>query len=209
MEIQIVPTMDCEPPQSEISEYANRKSSSGPEDYAESRQSIAGYIAVLDQYEYMPTLFVHPQVAMRQREFFLDLRDRGVCLGLHLHPYKMDESYRHDLGAHEYSTQREILAEATRRWEDALGYHPEYFRPGVFSANDCTYGLLEDLGYSGGSVSSPGRVLPSAAAVWAGAEYYPHRAHRGLRQLDGEADFADVPMTVDTDSPIQGQRLSA
>lgn len=195
--------MDCEPPESDISSYAHRKSSSGPDDYAESERSITGYVDVLERYGYTPTLFVHPRVAERQREFLIDLRERGVCLGLHLHPYKMDEAYRHDLGFYRYSTQRALLTEATDRWKNAMGRHPEYFRPGVFSANDSTFGLLEELGYSGGSVSSPGRVLPSAAAVWAGARYDPHRAHRGFRQLAGEADFVNVPMTVDSASPIQ------
>jgi len=121
MEIQIVPAMDCEPPKSEIPSYAHRRSGSGPDDYAESKRSIAEYVDVFGQYGHTPTLFVHPQVAERQREFLSDLRERGVCLGLHLHPYKMDESYRHDLGAYDYPTQKAILTEATRRWEDAIG----------------------------------------------------------------------------------------
>jgi peptidoglycan/xylan/chitin deacetylase (PgdA/CDA1 family) len=202
MDISFVPTMDCEPPKAAISAYADEKSGSGPADYTRSRKSIEGYAELLREYGYSPTLFVHPQVADRHRDLLLDLQETGACLGLHLHPYKMDSAYRHDLGFYPAEQQREILTEAVARWKNGLDQHPTYFRPGVFSANDSTFPVLEELGFSGGSVSSPGRVLPSAAAVWAGSALDPHRTHRGFRLIPGDSDFVNVPMTVDPSRPV-------
>ena len=39
------------------------------------------------------------------------------------------------------------------------------FRAGYFSANDMTYGVLEALGFRGGSVSIPGQILPEHCSV--------------------------------------------
>lgn len=119
-------------------------------------------------------------------------------MGLHLHPYKFDKGqYLLDLGAYSAIDQQKILGEASNAWEEALDQKPRYFRAGYFSANDSTFQVLQDLGFTGSSISWPERVLQTHYSVWAGAELYRHRAHLTFRQLSGDNNFIEVPVSVD------------
>ena len=106
------------------------------------------------------------------------------------------------MGASTAREQREILGKAAEAWARALGQHPSYFRAGYFSANDATFGVLHELGFRGGSLSNPGRVLPEHCSVWAGAPVYPHRAHLGFRLIAGDSDFVEIPVSVDFQRPM-------
>ncbi len=206
-DVAVLPTMDCEPPGPEITAHARSKSATGPTDYDASEASIRGFVSLCDDLGLTPTVFVHPQVGEYHRDLFLDLRANGVCLGLHLHPYKLNPDYTEDLGAYTAETQRTILTEAVDRWETIFDEHPRFVRPGVFSASDATYQVLDDLGFTGGSISTPGRVKPDAAAVWAGAPVDPHRGHAAFRMVPGDLDFVDAPVTVDRSRPVTGGHL--
>ena len=196
--------MDCETAKTELTPYATRMSSSGPADYQESERSIRGYVETAAAYGFPVTLFAHPEVAVSQAALLLELQEQGTCLGLHLHPYKLKgEKYRYDLGAYTASAQRTILQEAMQEWESALGQPPRYFRGGYFSANDATYGVLHELGFRGGSLSNPGRVLPAHCSMWAGAESYPHRAHFGFRQIKGDSDLINIPVAGAFSRPVE------
>lgn len=203
MHVKVSLTMDCEPAHGDVSPYGLSKSSTGPTDYLESERSIKGYVKIAEDYGFTPTLFVHPEVAMNQSDLLLSLEDNGVCLGLHLHPYKLNEDYKHDLGSYAPSEQREILEVATNLWRDALGRDPKYFRGGRYSANDNTIRILRELGFEGGSLSNVGRVLPEYSAVWAGSEPYPHQGHEGFRHLKGDSEFIEVPTLGDASQPIE------
>ena len=203
-DIYVLLTMDCESAKVDVAPYASGMSGSGPADYRESERSIRGYVNAVRSHGFPTTLFVHPEVAAGQPEFLLELQREGVCLGLHLHPYKFaDGRYRYDLGAYPASEQRAILQEAMAVWEEALGQKPRYFRGGYFSANDETFGLLQGLGFRGGSLSNPGRVLPEHCSVWAGAAPYPHRAHLGFRLIEGDSDFVEVPVSGAFGRPVE------
>ena len=201
--VYVLLTMDCESAKMDVTAYASGMSGSGPSDYRESERSIRGYVEVAKAYGYPVTLFVHPEVAVGQPDLLLDLQQNGTCLGLHLHPYKFAGGcYQHDLGAYTGAEQREILQEAVAVWEGALGQKPKYFRGGYFSANDATFGVLQELGFRGGSLSNPGRVLPLHCSAWSGAAPYPHRAHPGFRLIEGESDFVEVPVSVAFGRPV-------
>lgn len=202
--IYILLTMDCETAKHEVTSHGTRMSASGPNDYAESERSIQGYASIAGEYGLPLTLFAHPEVAVGNRDLLLDLQGRGHCLGLHLHPYKFSgKGYLDDLGAYSPREQQEILSAAADAWERTLRQRPLYFRAGYFSGNDSTFGVLLDLGFRGGSLSNPGRVLPEHCSVWAGAEPYPHRANLSFRQAKGASDFIEVPVSVDYRRPVQ------
>lgn len=86
--IYILLTMDCETAKQEVTSHGTRMSASGPHDYAESERSIQGYASIAGEYGLPLTLFVHPEVALGNRDLLLGLQGQGHCLGLHLHPYK-------------------------------------------------------------------------------------------------------------------------
>lgn len=201
-EILLLLTADCETAKLDLGPESIRMSGSGPADYVESESSIRGYAAVARAWGLPLTLFAHPEVAEHNRELLLELEAQGACLGLHLHPYKLVGSgYRHDLGAYSADEQRDMLEAAAGRWEAALGKRPRYFRAGYFSANDSTFRVLAGLGFRGGSISIPGRILPEHYSVWAGADPRPHQAHLDFRQRAGDSDFVEVPVAVDYCQP--------
>ena len=201
--VYVLLTMDCETARCDVVPYGLEMSSSGPADYEESARSIRGYVEFAGARGYPVTLLAHPEVAIENRELLLELKRAGTCLGLHVHPYKLrGRKYRYDLGAYPASSQREILAAAMACWGSAIGTEPLYFRGGYFSANDSTFGVLEELGFVGGSLSNPGRVLPDHCSVWSGAEPYPHKAHTGFRQVRGESDFVNVPVSGAFNRPV-------
>jgi hypothetical protein len=201
--VNIMMTMDCESAKVDVSDHGIHMSSSGPADYVESERSIRGFVETIQAAGFPATLFLHPEVAIAHRDLVLDLQTAGACLGLHLHPYKMvDSDYTQDLGAYPESLQRTILQKATDVWAETVGQHPRYFRAGYFSANDSTFGILEDLGYHGGSLSNPGRLLPSHFSVWRSGDPYPHRAHRAFRLVSGDSDFIEVPVAVAYGRPV-------
>lgn len=196
-------TMDCETPRSQVSPHGLSMSPSGPEYDEESERSIRGFVDTLEAASLPVTLFLHPEVAAAHAEMLLDMQSRGACLGLHLHPYKLAGSaWEKDLGAYDAGAQRAILEEAVVRWARALGSRPEYFRAGYFSANDATFGILEDLGFKGGSLSNPGRQLPAHHSAWAAAEPYPHRADTAFRLNVGDSAFVEVPVAVAYGRPV-------
>ncbi len=201
-ELSVMFTMDCEPAKIDVTAYGSMMSASGPDDYQESERSIRAYVATVKQAGFSTTLFAHPEVAAAHSQLLLELQDEGACLGLHVHPYKLKGGrYQHDLGAYSGPAQRQILREASDVWEEALGQKATYFRAGYFSANDFTFGVLKELGFKGGSLSIPGRILPEHCSVWAGADPYPHRAHLGFRQLRGDSDFIEIPVSMDFERP--------
>lgn len=202
--LYVLLTMDCETAKQEVSPHGTRMSASGPQDYAESERSIRGYASIAESYGLPVTFLAHPEVAAGNRDLLLDLQGRGHCLGLHLHPYKFaGKGYLDDLGAYSAEQQREMLSAAADVWERAIGQRPLYFRAGYFSSNDSTFRVLQELGFRGGSLSNPGRVLPEHCSVWAGAEDYPHRANLDFRQIAGTSSFIEVPVSVDYLRPVQ------
>ena len=201
--VYVLFTMDAESARPDVTAHAAAMSGSGPADYVESERSIRGYIETAAAAGFPVTLFAHPEVAAAHAELLLALEGDGVCLGLHLHPYKFaDGRHRLDLGAYPAAEQKAILEAAASVWERAIGRRPLYFRGGYFSANDSTFAVLEALGFRGGSLSNPGRVLPSHCSVWKGSDPYPHRAHRGFRELAGDGDFVEVPVSVAFGRPV-------
>lgn len=193
--IDIVVTMDCEPTRPPERTGA---ATSGPYSYADSERFITGYAKLAAGYGLPVSFFIHPEAALAHRDLFPELERDGATLALHIHPYKYDPvRYRAHFGELSEGDQRAIVSECTALWKEALGKRPKYFRPGTFSASDCTFRVLVELGFIGGSISCPGRVFPELAAVWAGAPSDPHRGHATFRQLPGTLPFANLPLSVD------------
>lgn len=191
----ILITMDVEP-----ALPADRPAATtGPLNYRDSERFIRGYVRLAESYGYPVSFMIHPEVTHAHAAIFDELESRGACLGLHLHPWKFsDGHYKAHFGGLTAEQQYAIVSEATAMWLAGMGRRPLYFRPGTFSANDSTFRVLSDLGFRGGSVSLPGRVYPDMFAIWAGAPYDPHRGHAIFRQMPGELDFVNIPLSVDT-----------
>jgi hypothetical protein len=183
--------MDCERLKSECH-------CGGPESWASSEKSIQGFCETLLDAGIPPTLFVVPETAQQHSQLFHTLADRGVELGMHLHPQCwQDHQYNKYLGDYDADAQKQLLADARHMWTDALGRQPRAFRPGNFSASQETLGVLVELGFTHGSVTDPGRNIPDFYADWKNALTYVHWAnHRNLGKA-GQSRFLEVPLTTD------------
>jgi len=192
--IYVLVTMDVEP-----ALPADRpEAATGPLNYSDSERFIRGYTAIAGEFGFPVTFLIHPEAAVAHPDLMLELEAEGACLGLHIHPWKFaDGHYKAHFGGLTAEQQTAILSEASAIWYSALGKRPLYFRPGTFSANDTTMPVLDRLGFLGGSISLPGRVYPDMNAVWAGTEMDPHRAHAAFRQVKGDLDFVNIPLSVD------------
>ncbi|RLE98949.1 MAG: hypothetical protein DRJ63_06760 [Thermoprotei archaeon] len=187
--LYVVFTMDCE----RIRKYSPP---GGPETWELSEKAIKGYTSVLTDYGYTGTLFIVPNTAEYHRDLFLELKDEGFELGMHYHPQSfLDGRYTKYLGEYSYSEQLEQLSLAVDYWSRALGFKPESFRPGNFSANKYTYSVLVKLGFRQGSDYLPNRNIPKYHAVWINANPYPHHVKEG--------DYLEVPTTAAIWEPIK------
>ncbi|MBT3378482.1 MAG: polysaccharide deacetylase family protein [Lentisphaerae bacterium] len=190
-ELFVLFTMDVEP-------AAAAAGHSGPVSDEAGMRAVLDYRDVLRSWGYRATYFVHPELTQSQPEFFTGLAKDGSALGLHIHTTKFAPSPQPcELGGLVADEQRRLLRMGTEMFEKGLGYRPTLFRPGCFSASDVTYQILCELGFSGGSVSIPGRIWPERSCVWSGAYPYAHLAHRAFRQSVGDLPFVDIPLSVD------------
>lgn len=205
-EISIVITMDCEP-----TKATSHPAATGPVDWELGERAVEGYAAIARSYGFPITYFVHPETAIAQADVFRGLEARGACLGLHMHPWKYSlwkhqgTRYLAHYGNLTENEQRELLAESSDLWRDAIGYRPRYFRPGTFSANDSIFKVLSELGFRGGSCSAPGRLMPEMGAVWASTEADPHRGNASFRHVKGTLDFANMPLSADFSRLLEGR----
>lgn len=193
-DINILVTMDCEPPVK-----PGARNASGPRSWDESDRFIRGYDAIAARHGFPVSYFLHPEVAQSHADLFRALERGGACIdGLHLHPWKFDETnFRAHFGGLDRDGQRAILTRAAKVYERHMERSPRYFRPGTFSANDNTFPLLVEMGFEGGSVSAPERVFPDLNAIWTGAPKDPHKAHAVFRQNIGDLPFVNIPLTSD------------
>ena len=193
--VQVCFTMDVE-------RLAAKSPTGGPDNLQTSRQAILGYCDLLRKHGFPATLFITPDAAEENRDALLKVAGWGVELGLHLHPQSWRDNYlqpeRHDyLGGYTQSEQEHMLRDACAQWAASLGQQPLAVRPGNFSANDGTYSAMLAAGFRCGSVSQPGRRLPTYHATWVGACPEIHYPHRADRLLPGNLDFVEVPLTFD------------
>ena len=206
-EINILLTMDCEPTLATTHALAT-----GPRDWAHSERAVRGYFNIGRRYGFPASYFVHPETVLGQPSVFADLQSQGARLGLHMHPWKYSmwrfeqKRFLANYGGLTADEQRACLAESSALWREAMGYQPLYFRPGSFSANDAIFKVLTELGFRGGSCSVPGRVWADVQTVWSGAEPDPHRADGEFRQVRGNLEFANVPVSVDFSSTVTGAK---
>lgn len=148
------------------------------------------------------TFFVIPGDIEAHATIYKELETQGHEIGLHVHP--KDMGFSEFLGTEGADAQRRVLREAMDRFAQSMGRNPSSFCPGYFSANDLSFAILEELGFTHGAVSCPTRNLPQCAAVWAGSSLDPRYPHRFNRILNGDVNFVDLPPTVDPESRMWG-----
>ena len=164
--------------------------------------AVRGLLEILESRELLGTFYVVPGDLEAGASLYRQVRQAGHEVSLHMHP--ADMGYEEFLGIYGPDQQREILGQGIKRFEAVMGYKPKGFSAGYASANDYTFGVLEELGFTNGVVSVPTRVLPECASVWAGAPLGMHYANAWNRILPGGLNFVEIPHTLDPDSRMWG-----
>ncbi|MSR64942.1 MAG: hypothetical protein EXS18_04080 [Verrucomicrobiae bacterium] len=165
-------------------------------------RAIRGLGEVFAETKTRGTFFVIPGDIEAHAAIYKELERHGHEIGLHVHA--ADQGYGEFLGDQSADTQRKIIRESVDRFAQAMGRKPTSFCPGYCSANDFTFGVLEELGFRHGTVSMPTRDLPQCACVWGSSSLDPRYPHRYNRVLNGDVNFVDLPPTVDPGSRMWG-----
>jgi peptidoglycan/xylan/chitin deacetylase (PgdA/CDA1 family) len=187
-------SIDCEATQPE---YA---------DPALGERGAAGLAEILEAENLRGVFFALPSDLEASPDLYRRLHDAGHEVGLHVHP--ATEGNEEFWGVYGPQDQRRLLSEASDRFLQVMQQAPRAFCPGYYSANDHTYPLLVEAGFTHGRCSHPGRVLPQCASTWAGAPLFAHYAHPHHRILAGDLDFVEIPVTIDWDSHMWGGALT-
>jgi hypothetical protein len=165
-------------------------------------RAIRGLQEILGETQTLGTFLVIPGDLEAHAGIYRELEEEGHEIGLHYHASHPRQS--EFLGTESPENQLAFLADGIARFEDAMGRPPKSFCPGYFSANDHTFPILEELGFTHGAVSLPTRNLPHCACVWGGSSLNPRYPHRFHRSLDGDVNFVDLPPTIDPESRMWG-----
>ncbi len=190
--LYILFTMGCEPPE-------GKPAPEQPKTWESSARAIEGYCNIILSAGYAATLFVSANCAYEHAPLLEEFAGRGVELGLHVHPASLGQAgYRGYLGDYSDQQQSDLIEIARETFYDALNIRPRSFRSGRFSASDATFGVLYELGFRQGSVSSPGRVVRRHAALWQGAAADPHYVDQSNRLRAGTLPFLELPVTSDS-----------
>ena len=187
-EVHVCWTIDCEATQEAIS------------DIKMGVRSIRGFVELLAEAGLKGTLFVLPSDAVAYPVLLRELASQGLEIGLHYHP--QEEGHRDFCGAYSEIEQMVMYSEATTKLSDSVGFQPRTFRTGSCSANDATFPVTEELGYTSCSHSMPGRNMANLRSNWVGAPHNPHFTHSANRLLPGSMDLVEVPITTDPDSML-------
>jgi hypothetical protein len=189
----VIFTLDCPP-------YGARCLPAGPATWEASARSIDAFCTTLLRAGFPPTLFVTPETADAHGPLLDDLRDSGggAEVGLLLQPPSLRQAgFRHYLGRYGLQEQQAIARLAVERFADALGRRPLSARSAMYSASDCTFGVLDAAGFRQTSTSSPGRKTPKYHAEWVGAPPDAHPASATNRLESGTLSLLEVPVTTD------------
>ncbi len=187
-DVHVCWTIDCEATQEAIS------------DLELGVRAIRGFVELLTDSGLRGTLFVLPADAVGYPVLLRELESQGLEIGLHYHP--QEEGHQDYCGAYSEIEQMVMYSEATTRFAEAVGFRPKTFRTGSCSANDSTFPVTEELGFTSCSHSMPGRNMADLRANWVGAPAHPHFAHAANRLLPGTMNLVEVPITTDPDSML-------
>jgi len=184
-------SIDCElPPEGQFG---------GPENWDVAEASVRGFVEVMTGLGMRDgaTLFVYPDVVMKQRALFREMADGGIEVALHLNGLRYSRlrgSRAKWMGAMSRDEQREALRMAKADLEDVIGRPCLGYRACYVSANNDTFPICEELGFRWTSTSCPGSHRPLVHARWAGAWRYPHHTSRENMRICGDMDLYEMPL---------------
>lgn len=184
-------SIDCElPPEGQFG---------GPADWDVAERSVRGFIQVMSEEGLRKgaTLFVYPDVAMKQRRLFREMAEAGIEVGLHLNGLRYSRLTGNRakwLGAMTRQEQYEALRMGKADLEDVTGQPCLGYRACYASANNDTFPICEELGFTWTSTSAAGSHKPEVFARWAGGWPFPYHPSRCNMRVPGDLTIYEMPI---------------
>lgn len=170
----------------------------GPISWEVAEESTRGFVDLMDKLGLIKgtSLFVYPDVAIKQKKLFREMADYGVEIGLHLHTMRYSKMKNPAwLGALNYDDQLEAIIMAKADLEDVTGQPCLGFRACYASANNVTFPAVADAGFKWTSTSANGSYKPEIYACWAGGWPFPYFPSSKNKLVPGEMDIYEMPIT--------------
>ncbi|MGI6277072.1 MAG: polysaccharide deacetylase family protein [Brevefilum fermentans] len=170
----------------------------GPVSWQAAEESTRGFVELMDNLGLVAgaSLFVYPDVAIKQKQLFREMAENGVEIGLHLHTMRYSKMKNPNwLGALSFDEQLEALKMAKSDLEDVIGQPCLGFRACYASANDLTFCAVASAGFKWTSTSANGSYKPEIYACWAGGWPFPYFPSSKNKLVPGEMDIYEMPIT--------------
>ena len=202
-------SIDCETPVgTEYTGPERRPFFHGPESWDAAEQSVLGFVSRMAGLGVRDgaSLFVYPDVARHQADLYRRLADDGVEVALHMNGLRYSRLRGGSakwMGEMTYAEQREAIRMGKADVEDMTGCPCLGYRACYGSANDDTFPILEELGFTWASNAS-GRHRPEFFAEWRGSWSFPHHPHRSSKVLVGDMNLYEIPVTVGLRTCFEG-----
>ncbi len=205
-------SIDCElPPNTHYTGGTERRPFlHGPESWHFAEESVRGFVRLMNDLQVIEgaSLFVYPDVAIEQKRLFHEMADAGIETALHVNGLRysrLNGDKAKWLGAMTYQEQRDAIAMAKQDLEQVTGRPCQGYRACYGSANDDTFNILEELGFSWAS-NARGRFRAETFANWCGSWPYPHFASGRSKLVPGDLNVFEIPITVGVDTFLEDDR---
>ena len=169
----------------------------GPASWEVAEASVRGLVEVMTELGMRrgATLFVYPDVAMRQRDLFREMLGAGIEIALHLNGMRYSRVKQPAwLGSMSCEQQRAALRMAKADIEDVMGRPCLGYRACYASANHDTFPICEELGFEWTSTSAAGSHKPAVFARWAGGWPFPYHPSRQNMLVPGDLKVYEMPI---------------
>lgn len=192
-------SIDCElPPEGRFG---------GPANWEVAEESVRGFVQVMTDLGKRAgtTLFVYPDVAMKQAALFREMAESGIEVGLHLNGMRYSRIEEPAwLGSMEFEAQRNAILMAKLDLEKVIGQPCLGYRACYASTNHDTFPILEELGFEWTSTSASGSYKPDVYARWAGGWPFPYHPSRTNKLVAGDLKLYEMPIANGVRTMLQG-----
>ena len=205
-------SIDCELPPN--TKYTGSKEREvflhGPESWDFAERSVRGFVKLMKDLDILEGagLFVYPDVAVEQKKLYREMADAGIETALHLNGMRysrLGDDKADWLGAMTYDQQKEAISMAKKDLEDVIGKECTGYRACYGSANNDTFRILDELGFTWASNAS-GRYRFETSANWWGSWPYAHFASGKNKLIPGDLDVFEVPITRGMETFFENDR---
>lgn len=179
----------------------------GPANWEVAEASVRGFVESMDELRLRQgtSLFVYPDVAMKQPALFREMAGTGIEIALHLNGMRYSRMKTPAwLGSLSYEEQLNALRKAKEDLEEVIGKPCLGYRACYASTNHFTYPALEALGFVWASTTVSGRYQPEVFARWTGAWPFPHHASGKNKLIPGDLNIYEIPITNGIHTFFQG-----